>query len=528
MLVNSINRLPRRWQVETLRVSMYVLALVILCAYYFWQSPFISWSLLGPSFLVLGFGLAIHFLLFFKIDKMTEDSNWLLLTFICDSILISMYVFFSGSSVSLFLLLHMVNIILGSFLFKAKGAIVLALVTSFNYSLFQVLGPDYKSMAALITLGINNLAFFGVAGLSGYLSEKLFDTEIRLKNTEKVLQTLEDLQGVIVDKSPVALITVNEFGEVIQMNTKAVQIFPLIKTKDKFYDFFLPIKNIWQNIIELSANQEFEKELHIDSENDNSIFRLIAKPVSKNQGLYLLMIEDLTVLRKMEFHLKQSEKLAAIGGLAAGVAHEIRNPLAGISGSIELLSQTTQNDDDKKLMKIVLKEINRLNNLITEFLDYAKPAKLPDLSVDLVSVLNEAISNVKSNPLIRSDLRWDVSILDRACVKGDSGKLKQSFLNILINAAQAMDKTASPLLQIELRKDATQIVLRIKDNGCGMNDVTLKRLFEPFYTTKSKGTGLGLAITHKILESHKAKISVRSQLGKGTEFEFNFPCLESA
>lgn len=522
----SRQNVSRKWQVESVRVLLYIFSLFILVFFYFWQAPFVSWPLLGPSFFVLGLGLAIHFVLFFKIDAMSDESTTLLGTFILDSLLISLYVYFSSGSVSLFLLLHVINIILGSFLFKGKGAVVLALVTSFNYSWVQILGPEFKTIASLITLTINNLAFFGVAGLSGYLSEKLFQTETELKNKEGQLRSLEDLYELIIEKSPVALLTLDKTSQIVQMNTKAITLFPLIKTNGRLTDFFPPIASLWGQITELDIQGELTREIDFKNEAEDSIFKIVAKPISKTEGLFLLVIEDLSHLRKMEFHLKQSEKLAAIGGLAAGVAHEIRNPLAGISGSIELLSQTTHGEDDRKLMKIILREIDRLNNLITEFLDYAKPGKNPTDPCDLNLILREVLGNIEQNAQFRKDVKMTIDLEPKAMIKGYSDKLKQAFLNIIINALQAMDKVPVAELNITLKRVGQKLSLRIKDTGSGMNEQTVKRIFEPFFTTKSKGTGLGLAVTHKILESHHAIIHVRSEVGQGTEFEFNFPCLE--
>ncbi|MBL7542482.1 MAG: PAS domain-containing sensor histidine kinase [Bdellovibrionaceae bacterium] len=524
----SVSNVPisRKWQVESVRVLLYIFSLIVLIFFYFWQAPFVSWALLGPSFLVLGMGLGIHFFLFFKIDSMSDESATLLTTFIVDSFFISLYVYFSSGSVSLFLLLHVINIILGSFIFKGKGAVILALVTSFNYSWVQVLGPEFKTIASLITLTINNLAFFGVAGLAGYLSEKLFQTETELKVKEGQLRSLEDLYELIIEKSPVALLTLDKDSRIVQMNTKALMLFPLIKSEGRLTEFFPPLGAVWSQIISLDGQDEFAREIDFKNEIEDSIFKILAKPIAKAEGLFLLVIEDLSQMRKMEYHLKQSEKLAAIGGLAAGVAHEIRNPLAGISGSVELLSQQTQGEDDRKLMKIILKEIDRLNNLITEFLEYAKPAKNPTEPSDLNLIIRDVLGNVAQNAQLRKDVKLRVDLESEAMIKGFSDKLKQAFLNIVINAYQAMEKSPQAELDISLKKIDRFWNLKIKDSGLGMNEQTLKRLFEPFYTTKSKGTGLGLAVTHKILESHHAVINVRSQLGQGTEFEFNFPCLE--
>ena len=140
--------------------------------------------------------------------------------------------------------------------------------------------------------------------------------------------------------------------------------------------------------------------------------------------------------------------------------------------------------------------------------------------------MRDVLANVEHNARLRKDVKLNVDIELNATIKGFSDKLKQAFLNIIINSYQAMDKAPQAQLDISLKKVNRYWSLRIKDTGSGMSEQTLKRIFEPFFTTKSKGTGLGLAVTHKILESHHAIIHVRSQVGQGTEFEFNFPCLE--
>lgn len=516
-----------KWKVESARVLVYAICLLVLLFYYNLQHPFVSWELLGPSFLSLGIGFLVHLFLFINIEKWKEDSKFIFISFVFDAFLLSYFVNKSGTYQSLFLIFHIINIILASFLFKAPGALAIALVTSISFSFSQLLGPEFKSLSFLIVLAINNLSFFGVAGLAGYLSDRLFKAEKDNVEKEFQIKTLEDLNELIIDKTPVGLITLDQSSSIIQMNFRALSMFPLVKNAELFTEFFTPIKDFWSEIVKIELNQEWSKEFVVSKENDYQVFKVIITKMSTANKLFLMLIEDLTKIKKMEYSLKQSEKLAAVGGLAAGVAHEIRNPLAGISGSIELLSQTTHNEDDKKLMKIILREIDRLNNLITEFLDYSKPEKPPVDSCNLVLILNDVIENAKNNSKLNQKIRVEAHFPQQALIKGYSDKLKQAFLNIVINAYQAMDKKEDGALIIQLQLQSDHWRLLIKDTGEGMKEETLKRLFEPFYTTKSKGTGLGLAVTYKILEVHQAQIFVRSQLGQGTEFEFNFPCLES-
>jgi two-component system sensor histidine kinase PilS (NtrC family) len=240
-------------------------------------------------------------------------------------------------------------------------------------------------------------------------------------------------------------------------------------------------------------------------------------------NLIIALFDDLTKLRQMEYDARQNEKLAAIGGLAAGIAHEIRNPLAGISGSIELLSQTVNDETDRKLFRIILREIDRLNSLITEFLDYSRPETPPTDAVDLGSVLNEVLDSLKTNAQLRADIIQVREFSAGLKILGRREKLQQAFLNIIINSYQAMTDSTHPRLEVRTLTTDKEIELRIRDTGCGMSEGTKRKMFEPFHTTKIKGTGLGLAVTHKILEGHGAKVFVESEQGKGTEFVLTFP-----
>jgi two-component system sensor histidine kinase PilS (NtrC family) len=244
----------------------------------------------------------------------------------------------------------------------------------------------------------------------------------------------------------------------------------------------------------------------------------------QNEKMTLYFVQDLTQQRQLESQVRQSEKLAAVGGLAAGIAHEIRNPLASISGSIELLGSQAQSEDDKTLMKIILKEIDRLNLLISDFLDYAKPEKNPVDFVSLQNLLTETLNLLEKDPRVQGKVRIQRDLQSSATILGDSQKLQQVLMNMLINAVQATEKISSPQVLVSLTESLDQqVLLRIKDNGCGMSEKTKSKLFEPFYTTKAKGTGLGLAMSHKILQSHRCRIVVESQEGLGTEFLLFFP-----
>jgi two-component system sensor histidine kinase PilS (NtrC family) len=250
-----------------------------------------------------------------------------------------------------------------------------------------------------------------------------------------------------------------------------------------------------------------------------------ALPSEDTLSGYIITFQDLTKVRRLEHSVRQSEKMAAVGQLAAGIAHEIRNPLASISGSIQLLgtSLTSRQEEEQRLMKIVLREIDRLNNLITEFLDFVRPDQLKDDPVDLNGLAREVLEMMKFNKALRPDVKQTVDFKAAREIGGDRNKLKQALMNIIINAYQAMNEGEAPEIEVSTVDRDNSVVLKIRDHGCGIDEVGLRRIFEPFHTTKPKGTGLGLAVTHKIIENHGGRVFVESTKGVGTEFTLEFP-----
>jgi two-component system, NtrC family, sensor histidine kinase PilS len=268
-------------------------------------------------------------------------------------------------------------------------------------------------------------------------------------------------------------------------------------------------------------------EIHIEVQNEPKILEVkladFRDENEKSKG-WLLLIEDRTEIKHLEMSLQQKEKLAAVGQLAAGIAHEIRNPLASISGSIQMMTASSDtNEENRKLMKIVDKEIDRLNGLISEFLNYVRPEDQVRDEVDVNQVLNECLEMVKFDQKLRQDIELKLNLKSASMILGHRDKLKQAFLNFIVNAYQAMGKTESPLFEVQTQDERGQVVVVFKDNGSGIKKENVNRIFEPFHTTKPSGTGLGLAITHKILEAHKAKIFVESEEKIGTQFLIEFP-----
>ena len=227
-------------------------------------------------------------------------------------------------------------------------------------------------------------------------------------------------------------------------------------------------------------------------------------------------------LRAMEGHVKRVEKMAAIGEMAAGLAHEIKNPLASLTGSIQLLKEDMRYDPDHaRLMQIILREADRLSSLASNFLFYARPPAGKNQSIDLGRALLETAELFEKDASNNGRIKTVKNVSPDVWITMDPGHLHQILWNLLLNAAEAIDDEGQVVIDMFPLKNR-QACVKISDNGCGISPEALKLIFDPFFTTKSTGTGLGLSIVHRILEAYDAWLNVESELNTGTTVTLHF------
>jgi two-component system sensor histidine kinase PilS (NtrC family) len=232
-------------------------------------------------------------------------------------------------------------------------------------------------------------------------------------------------------------------------------------------------------------------------------------------------------LLAMEDHVKRVERMALIGEMAAGLAHEIKNPLASLSGSIQMLMEVgddcgnhdgSSGMEKNKLMAIAVREADRLNSLVSDFLLFARPVTGTPKVFDIGDVINDTVTLFMHHDRFKNriDVCWDG--IKRLDVEMDPGHLKQILQNLLINAADAIGDVKGTITVKTWRDVDGHFKLSVRDSGCGMESKLIKNIFDPFFTTKSKGTGLGLSIVLRIVESYNGQIDVESEKGEGSEF----------
>jgi two-component system sensor histidine kinase PilS (NtrC family) len=234
----------------------------------------------------------------------------------------------------------------------------------------------------------------------------------------------------------------------------------------------------------------------------------------------LLIFQDLTALKIMESHIKRVERLAAVGEMAAGIAHEIKNPLASMTGSIQLLNrQVDMTPVTDKLMQIVLREADRLNALVNDFLLFARPTSGKAEPVELGPAIGETLELFEKDPICRSRIRIATDLTANVWTQMDPKHLRQILWNLFLNAAEAIKGNGA--VKVVCKASEGMAKIEITDDGCGMSDETQKQVFDPFFTTRAQGTGLGLSIVYRLLESYGGRIDVKSTEGQGTLFILN-------
>jgi two-component system sensor histidine kinase HydH len=236
-----------------------------------------------------------------------------------------------------------------------------------------------------------------------------------------------------------------------------------------------------------------------------------------------LIFRDLGEVRRLQDEIRRTEKLAAIGGLAAGVAHEIRNPLSSIKGLASYFKNKFEEDtDDKEAAGVMIQEVDRLNRVISELLEFAGPTQLNPRSTDINALLEHSVRLIQKEAATKG-VKIELNLSrQQMAAEIDSDRFSQCLLNLYLNALQAMDKGGRLTIENSI-KEKGLIKIEIKDTGPGIHTEDQNKIFDPYFTTKSKGTGLGLAIVHKIIEAHKGEIKVRNVSGQGAAFTIIIP-----
>jgi two-component system sensor histidine kinase PilS (NtrC family) len=484
------------------------------------------------------------------------------------------FVYVTGGIKSFFSFLYLFSIIASSIILFRKGTFIIASLSSLLYGTLAILqyygilpmhsAPGFPFTTLNISsfyynIFLNVCAFYLVAFLSSYLSESLKLTHEQLQETSSDLSQLQVFHKNILQSMSSGLLTTNLVGKITSYNRAAEEItgYKFEEAYGTDLDEMLPgvyAKEIFERL-EKTNLLPYRFQKMIKSRDGRDMFLgMTASTLQDNareiKGLTLIF-QDLTELKEMEEQVKRSDRLVALGELAAGIAHEIRNPLASIKGSVQMLkSDLDLEEDNQTLMDIVIRESIRLNNIITDFLVYARPTPLTLSKFDIVDeVIHPTIKLLKNSQEYTDLIRIDVhvpSILPP--VIADKLQMRQVFWNLCLNALQAMPRGGTLSISVKKTEGGQDIgdvtlsrkfmssefrntygcwyVISVQDTGYGIRSEDLRKIFVPFFTTKENGTGLGLAIVHSIIENHQGIIKVKSKINEGTTFEVSLPCCD--
>lgn len=444
-----------------------------------------------------------------------------------DLLLVRLVVEFTKGSDSPFMFLYLLVSLAGAVLLGRRGArfgLAVSVVLILSTILPEIAGwrgplPEARTISAYQTGIIHISAVFLVAVLGGYLTEQLRKTGERLEFTAAGLQAARALNENIVASIPSGLVGYDLAGRIIFFNPSAERITEL----DAQTVLGTAIDEIFPSMGEQPAlpkaiRWETQFEAPDGGLRTLGMQRSALMDGGGQQVGWIAIFRDLSRVRQLEMRIRRSEKFAAIGRMAAGIAHEIRNPLASMSGSIQMMRAGDPDPVQARLMDIVLREIDRLNRLISDFLQFARPTP-PDLrAVDLAELLAE-VHTMFENRGAQAALAVEV---DAGCqVWADAARLRQVIWNLLLNAAAAMPDGGQITVRAQQTEDGVRIA--VADQGVGMAPDVVEHIFDPFYTTKPEGTGLGLAQVHRIIEEHGGAIEVDSAPDQGTTFTVLLP-----
>jgi len=465
--------------------------------------------------------------------------------------IVSALVHFSGNADTVFAFLYLLVAVYGAMLFERGGALAVAGLASLAYGAVLVagrwLGPVPDSAAALpraMLIGawiMHSLATIAAAALASVLSAELRRTGEALRQRTHDLDRLWKLHRHTVESLMSGLLTTDPEGRITSFNPEAERITGLRAHEALGREVEEVIPGVCAEAIRHSGDLRRSRvRISYRSSSGGSWLGVAAYVLRDDEGRpsgHVVIFQDVSDVVEMERELRRSERLAAVGELSASMAHEIRNPLAAISGSIQMLQGEggRRPEQSQRLMEIVLRETDRLNRLLTEFLEYARPGPLRRESLLVEEVVAEVLAIYEGS---RSDgPAVDVSIEPGLQLGADPGLLRQLLWNLLLNAAQAMPQGGRIGIEAHASQtpqegpggsrndglEAGWIELGVHDGGPGIPAETLDRIFDPFFTTKPGGTGLGLATVHRIVEEHGGSIRVQSATGKGTSFHVRLP-----
>ena len=448
---------------------------------------------------------------------------------VTDLTLVTLVVYATGGIDSSFNFLYPLVIIVGCILLPRIWAFLTAALAFLLYgSVLELMyfgvipsysssHPEVKALQAVIL--VNLFGYLTVAYLASLLVSKLRQVDVKLKHTSGALENLQALHENIIQSMTGGLITTGLDGYITFANAAAERL--LDRTPGGLIG--QPISGLFMDALpQVDPGREHGEVRWIAANGFRKTARVLVSALAVPDGGtlgYVYTFDDLTEMRRLEREVRMQDRLAAVGRLAAAIAHEIRNPLTSIAGSVSLLSGVpTLGEEHRLLIDIVTRESERLNQIITDFLAYSRGRQYQFKKVDLIPLLEDALTLLQhrlsaEGGNVRVERKFQVT---EAWTMADGDKIKQVFWNFCENAVRAMPSGGA--LTVSVEPSGEQWEMRFADTGPGMSQQLIEKVFEPFQSQFEGGTGLGLAIVYQIVQAHEGKVWARSKPGQGCVF----------
>ena len=531
-------------KIQTLIIGRLLVIFLLLVTSWVWNSGRLKLSFDDfPKglFLVFLISVGLTIVYFFGL-RLNKNFRWQIrIQFLTDMLLITWLIWRTGASTSPYITLYIVLISVSSIFLSASGTLLTASICVSLFTILSVLtsmsliesfGTTPEASKIFQIIAFNDVAFLVVGLLASRLAARAASGE-KLKQTTKTLANLRVIHERIIESIRSGLITTDLDGKIYTFNAAAAEI-----TGHKAEDMReKPITTLFGDMeisvaeaLEANAMGEQPPRFETDFITPEDFVVHLGYGISplfsedgETTGL-IITFQDLTDIRSMEENVRRKDRLAAVGRVAAGLAHEIRNPLGAMRGAIQVLqAQTPPESSQASLMEIILRESDRLNKIITNFLTYARPRVSNFSDIDVREAINDTFTLLKHSPDIKEQHVLETELPEQpVMISADPTQLKQIFWNLARNAVGAMSDGGK--LTVSLREVSNgRIRILFKDTGCGMSPEQVERLFEPFSDSTTGGTGLGLSIVYQIVRDHNGTINVRSLEGEGTTITVELP-----
>lgn len=470
-----------------------------------------------------------------------------------DVVLVGGIVFLTGGIDSIFVFLFFLSVFNGALLTGSAGARFAA--TGSAIGLAAVMVIQYAQVPAVIArfpesiprtddvpiyaMVIHLVAFYAVGGLSGYLAEKLGQVGTELEQRRLDVRALKALNENIVRSVSSGLVSVDLQRRVTYLNLAAEEILH-VRDDDLVGRTVSTVLPTFAEVLDRGgvegADGRAECAWELPDSGEMRTLGLSTSTLRDADGTptgTIIVFQDLTEVRALQSEVERQRHLAAIGNLSAAIAHEIRNPLAAISGSVELLRNSVPREDAESelLMSIVIRETERLNGLIRDFLEYARPHNVDRQAVDILDLVRSTADSVRvDRDLVGDvDLRVESELSRSLDVRVDPDRIQQVLWNLMRNACEATRGVGDTVVvRVHIDEDDPVLVISIEDAGPGFSDEALDNLFVPFFTTKESGTGLGLATCHRLVSAHGGQLQAENRSTEGARLTIVLPLVGDA